>query len=353
MRLAHLEAFAPICARCRVEGRGEHRLVLAEAIGGDGDDVVEGALHCPEPRCRHEYPILDGIPILVPDVRELVAKQAAELRARDDLTLFAESLIGDCLGPDGDFGRNRLYLSSYGRAHWGDLDPERPGGGGLLPLIAAAGELAGELTGRWVDVGCSVGRGAFELAARTGDLALGVDVSIAMLRVARRAAILGRVRHPVRRGGVVYDRADFAVDLPARARVDFWCADATSLPFASGAVDGALSLNVLDSVAWPLAHLHELGRALAPRGRAVLATPYDWSASVTPIEGWIGGHSQRTGHHGASAVELRRILARADRPAGAPDLAIDAERDDVAWTMAMHDRAEVTYRVHLMRLVPG
>ena len=347
MREAHFEAFRPVCVRCRSLGRGEPALALT-AFHRDGGDVVDGMLTCRE--CHYEYPILRGVPFLVADVRDHVGRHLADLRAGDDLSEYAESVIGDCAGPDGDFGRNRLYLSSYGLSHWGDIEPAIPGGAGLVPVIGAALELAGEVRGRWADLGCSLGRASFELAARTGAPVLGVDINLSMLRAARRIAIDGRLRHPLRRVGVVYGRREAELDHAERSRVDFWYADATSLPFAGAALDGALSLNVLDAVQWPLAHLHELARVLVPDGRAIVASPYDWTVPVTPLEGWLGGHSQRGPLGGSSAAELRRILTRDARPGGAPDLFIDAERPDVSWRTPMHERAHVEYRLDMVRV---
>jgi SAM-dependent methyltransferase len=347
MRLGHYETYRPVCVRCRGLGRGDLPLALTVLHRVD-DDVVDGMLTCPE--CRYEYPILRGIPMLVPDVRDHVARLLGELRAADDLSEYVESVLGDCAGPEGEYGRNRHYVSSYGLTHWGDLAPAVPGGGGLVPVIAAALELAGEVRGRWLDLGCSLGRGAFELAARTGQPVVGIDINLAMLRAARRIVIDGRLRHPVRRVGVVYDRREAEVDRAERALVDVWFADATALPFADGAASGALSLGLLDSVQWPLVHLHELARVLVPGGRAVIATPYDWTLAVTPLEGWLGGHSQRGPLGGSSAAELRRLLAAEGRPEGAPALYIDAERADVPWATPLHERATVEYRLDMVRV---
>jgi SAM-dependent methyltransferase len=347
MREAHFEAFRPVCVRCRALGRGEPALALT-VLGKSGDDIVDGMLTCRD--CQYEYPILRGVPFLVADVRDHVGRNLPDLRAGDDLSEYAESVIGDCAGPDGDFGRNRMYLSSYGLSHWGDVAPALDGGGGLVPVIGAALELAGEVRGRWLDLGCSLGRASFELAARTRAPVLGLDINLGMLRAARRIAIDGRLRHPLRKVGVVYTRREAGLDHAERARVDFWYADATALPFAGAIADGALSLNILDAVQWPLTHLHELALVLVPGGRGIVASPYDWTLPVTPLEGWLGGHSQRGPLAGSSAAELRRILAREHRPTGAPALFIDAERDDVLWSTPMHERARVEYRLDMVRV---
>lgn len=347
MRLGHYEAFRPVCVRCRISGAGDHRIEL-RAERRDEVRVLEGMLTCPA--CKYEYPIFDGIPLLVADVRDHVSRQLGELRARDDLSPFAESMLGDCAGPDSELGRDRMYLASYGRAHWADHDRAQPGEATLVPVLDAALALAGEVRGRWLDLGCAMGRGTFTLAARTGEPALGLDMNLAMLKAARRIVVAGKLRHAIRQVGVVYDQRDEAIDPAGRALADFWYADATALPFAADAVDGALSLNLLDSVASPLGHLTELGRALAPAGRAVIATPYDWTGAVTPLEAWLGGHSQRGGVRGSSAATVRHILTVTPRPEGSPALALDTERDDVPWTLDIHERARITYTLHMMRV---
>jgi SAM-dependent methyltransferase/uncharacterized protein YbaR (Trm112 family) len=355
VRLAHFEQFQPRCPRCvHAAGIEAAPLVLHHVERrdpDDDDDVLEGALVCPTPTCRFEYPILDGIPVLMAGLRDVVAAQIAELRARDDLSPYSESLLGDAAGPGSDFDRERYHVSTYARSHWGDLDPDRPAPRDetvLALLDAALALLPARPQGRWLDVGCSVGRASFELAAATGDLVLGVDLNLAMLRVAARAR-RGRLRYPLRRVGIVYDRRDHDVQLATAAQVDFWACDATALPFAAGVAAGALSLNVLDCVPSPLAHLLELGRVVRAGGDALLSTPYDWSIGATPVEAWLAGHSQRAPHRGSSADELRRILSPSDAAGAHTGLVIVDDRDDVPWSVYVHERASMRYRAHLVR----
>ena len=127
----------------------------------------------------------------------------------------------------------------------------------------------------------------------------------------------------------------------------------TAQPTSIHGPAGALSLNVLDCVRSPLAHLLELGRVLAPGADALLSTPYDWSVTATPLPAWIGGHSQRGEAGGSSEAELRRILS-ADAAAGIDTgLTIAAERDRVPWRVHATDRASMDYALHLLRLCRG
>lgn len=338
-----------MCPTCRAVGRAPAGLTLGAVVSERDDDVIEGVLLCSSPACQCEYPIIDGIPIITAEVRAQVAHQLPAIRARGDLSPLLDSLLGDCAGPDSDFIRTRYQLSSYARSHFGDLDPDRPAPreGSMAALVDTSMALLSRPPGgAWLDVGCSVGRASFELAARTGDLVLGVDLNLAMLAIARRVAHTGQVSHVLRRVGIVYEQRSFAVELERRDRVDFWACDAMALPFADASFDGGVSFNVADCIGSPLAHLMELGRVLRPGAEAALTTPYDWSENVTPVEGWIGGHSQRGPSAGDSATEMRRVLS--DRVPAAADtgLRLVAEREAVPWRVYVHERATMHYQVH-------
>ncbi len=351
MRREHLERLQPLCPVCRARGRGPQPLVTGTVVRADGDDILEGVLLCPERACQREHPIIDGIAVVVADIATWAAHQLDAVMRREDLSPFMESLLGDAAGPGSSFNNERANLGSYARSHWEDAEGPAARDGSLAGLLNAGLELLGEPPrGVWADIGCAVGRGAFELARRTGDLAVGVDLNFAMLRVAERLRRQGRAAVPVRRVGVVFDRREVTMpDLPGE-RVSFWCCDAAALPFADAAFDGALSLNVLDCVQSPVGHLVELGRVLAPRARALLASPYDWTPTATPLAEWLGGHSQRASSHGSSAAELRRVLSR-DAAAGIDTgLVVVAERDRVPWRVYTNERATMDYAVDLLCL---
>jgi SAM-dependent methyltransferase len=210
-------------------------------------------------------------------------------------------------------------------------------------------ELIGEqANGPVIDLGCSVGRTAFDLAQRSDELVLGVDVNFPMLRLARRVLEDGIVRYPRRRVGIVYDRREFSARFDRSDRVDFWACDALALPFSKDTFGLAVAINVLDCVASPHDFLQSLRHVLRPGGAAVLSTPYDWSAGVTAVEAWIGGHSQRGPDRGASEPFLRSLLTPGAHPQCVDGLRITGEIADVPWHARLHDRSTVTYGVHLL-----
>jgi SAM-dependent methyltransferase len=201
-----------------------------------------------------------------------------------------------------------------------------------------------------IDIGCSVGRTSFEHAARSSGLVLGIDLSIPMLRLASCALRHGVVRYPRRRVGIVYDEREFPVRFEGADRVDFWACDVLALPFAAGTFAHATALNVLDCVASPLDMLIALKDVLRAGGTALLSTPYDWSAAATSPAAWIGGHSQRGPHAGASEPLLESLLSGGSHPSAVQSLRRIASIEHFPWHARLHDRSSVTYDVHVVGL---
>ena len=331
----------------------ESNLRLDQVVREEEEHVVEGILHCSAATCQREYPIVDGIPLIVADLRRYVTDNILAITARRDLSELMESVLGDCCGPDSVPEVARQQVGSYAWDHYADLDPEessvtsRPGS--ALRVLANGLDLMGQLpAGPILDAGCSVGRGAFALADRTDDLVLGIDLNFPMLRLAAEVLRTGRVRYPLRRVGVVYDRRDYPVHFERAAQVDFWACDASALPFTDHRFSGATCLNLLDCLPAPARFLDELGRILASGSRAVLACPYDWSTSATPLEAWLGGHSQRSQLSGSSDAMLRMLLSPGANPCSSKRLRIVAEVDQLDWQVRLHQRGTMNYKVHLV-----
>jgi len=215
----------------------------------------------------------------------------------------------------------------------------------LLDMAAPIGVVE-----RALDVGCGAGRSAFTLAERhPRALVLGIDTNLGLLRLAQGAAH-GTVSYPRRRIGLVYDRRRFPVSLIGSERVDFWACDALALPFAAASADLVAALNLLDCVAEPRRLLAGLAEVLRRDGRLLLATPYDWSTRATPVETWIGGHSQRAAHRGAAEPFLRSLLTAGEHPQSVPGLRLLEEMHAWPWQTRLHERSTVSYRSHLLAL---
>jgi len=363
MRRGHFELFRPVCPHCLSARGAVSPLVIGQVLLEQAGHIVEGVLHCADPACYLEYPIIDAIPFLLPDVRRFLSDNLFQLSLRTDLGATIEGMIGDSCGPGSAFDATRAQLSSYAWGHYADLDPqERPDGapdgapdgtqgGSVLDCLAQGlALLPAPPRGPVLDLGCAVGRTSFALAAATGDPVLGVDVNVAMLRLAQRVLRQGTVSYPRRRIGIVYDRRDFAVALPGAELVDFWACDALALPFASPCFALAAALHVLDCTSSPRDLLQGLARVLVPGGALVLSTPYDWSPAATPMECWIGGHSQRGPTRGDAEPFLHSLLTAGAHPLAVPGLSLVGECESVPWQVRLHARSRVHYRSHLLAL---
>lgn len=320
--------------------------------------ILEGVLSCSDPECQLEYPIIDGIPILLPNTRAYIADNLPHLVERDDLSEVLESILGDCAGPDTLYNSTRQHLSTYSWDGYGDLDPGesetadskteiRPGA--VKRCLDKGLDLLGKpFHGPVIDMGCSVGRSTFELAGHCDTPVLGIDVNFSMLRLAQRVLQQGVVRYPQRRIGVVYDRKEFEVGFKNAAQVDFWACDAQAMPFAANSFGLAVGLQVLDAVASPCDLLGSISKLMQVGGSVILATPYDWSYQVTAIESWVGGHSQRGPNRGAAEPMLRTLLTAGAHPQSVKGLRLCKELMDVPWHTRIQDRSTMSYSVHLV-----
>jgi len=350
LKRTHFDAIAPVCAVCR-QSDIDSPLVIGRVLREEASDILEGILQCSRIGCQREYPILDGIPLLVPALRAYVSQNIFPILRRADFSDVIESILGDCCGPGSALDQTRQHLSSYTWGHYSDQDPLESKGQklSLLELLELGLTLAGPLgPGPILDAGCAVGRSSFELAERQERLVLGIDVNFSMLQVASRALRIGQIRYPRRRVGLVYDERVFPVHFQRPDLVDFWVCDALAPPFPKSAFSLVTSLNLLDCLSSPHEHLVAIRRALVSGGRAILCTPYDWSPAATPIEGWIGGHSQRGPQNGDSAAALRALLTPNAHPASIDQLELVADAGTLPWRVRLHDRSMIEYATHLV-----
>lgn len=335
---------------CRQSGL-ESPLAISRVLREEASDILEGILQCSHNECQREYPIFDGIPLLVPALRAYVSQNIFPILRRTDYSDVLESILGDCCGPGSALDQTRQHLSSYGWGHYSDLDPLEPKGSklSLVELLELGISLSGPLRqGPILDAGCAVGRSTFELAERQERLVLGIDLNFSMLQIAARVLRTGQVRYPRRRVGIVYDERVFPAHFQRPDLVDFWVCDALAPPFPRQTFSLVTSLNLIDCLPSPHDHLVAIGQALAPDGRTILCTPYDWSPGATPIESWMGGHSQRGPQGGDSAAVLRTLLTPNAHPASIEQLELIADAGNLPWRVRLHDRSVVEYATHLV-----
>ena len=147
--------------------------------------------------------------------------------------------------------------------------------------------LAGRVD-RALDLGCAVGRSAFELT-RTAQKVIGIDLSQRFISAAQEIQQSGEIQFRRHEEGNAYTsisrRLDPAID---RSRCQFEVGDALRLRSDLGTFDFILAANLIDRVHSPKELLAVLRRLLNPGGHLLIASPYTWLSEFTPTQEWLG-----------------------------------------------------------------
>lgn len=289
-----------ICPACLPK---EVALDLSAGREEDGD-ILSGGLFCR--KCSRRFPIRDGIAFLTPHPENPVS--GGQLRYEDPAMT----------------GR---YLWS----HYGDL-------AGVADFGSAndnwAQCLSTDRSALSFDAGCSVGRITFEMAARSG-FAVGCDLSHGFIRTARRLAKERQLKFTLPLEGNLQE--SFQVTLPDNFpsdTVEFVLADALRIPFAADTFSKVTSMNLLDRVSYPLAHLFEMNRVAGSKKTTFLfADPFSWSVDAAPEELWLGGTA--AGTYQGRGVDNVRLLLEGKGKVLMPPWAVDAS-GSIAWKLRTH-----------------
>lgn len=355
MRLTHFENIRPICPRCRGNSNIIAPLELQQITSEKGDVVFEGILKCSNEECQMHYPIIDGIPIILPNLQQYLKDNFLFITARNDFSPVITSLLGDALGPGSRFNNTRHHVSSYGWDHYGDkitmpdvttaAGTDMPGNA-LRCLEAGLDLLPGEPVSPALDIGCALGRTTFELAEQHNSLALGCDISFWTLRIAQEILHQGKIRFPLKHLGLVYHQTEYEVVFDNRDKVDFWICNALSMPFRQETFAFVAALNVFDVSAMPRDLLLSIRNVLQTNGRAIITTPYDWTTGV-PTEKWLGGHAQHL-THGGNSEQMMRDLLTPGMKGKIPNLQLVGEITHHPWHVRVHSRRTAVYDTHIL-----
>ena len=353
MRLLHFQELKPVCPRCLAERRGDSGAepppLALEVTCGSEEEVESGLLRCPA--CGKVYPILAGLPVLVPDPAQFVADHLIYFFLPTAQPEALEDWLAEALTGAGWYEATRRNCSTYGWDHYADCDPDemadgvasRPGSA-LQSLATALDAMPTAPPGPALDIGCAAGRTTFALAERVTGCVLGIDVNVPLLRLARQVLHDGEVAYARFDLGRAYQRRRFPFSPACRGRVDFWIADAHQPPFAARRFGTLVALNMIDCLQKPTEALAALGGVMKRDAWAVIGMPYDWSEAVTPVVDWIAGTS--SSEVGETETQLKTQLE-------SMGLRIVREWPHQPWRVRLHRRASVTYHTHLLLLASG
>ncbi|MBE7503939.1 MAG: putative 4-mercaptohistidine N1-methyltransferase [Verrucomicrobiales bacterium] len=145
---------------------------------------------------------------------------------------------------------------------------------------------------RALDLGCAVGRSAFELARHCTSV-IGIDASTRFIAVARQLQTHGSMTYAYAEEGRLTSPATAQVPPGIdRQRVHFEHGDAQALRADLGAFDVVLLANLVDRLPDPRRCLAALPARVRPGGQVILTTPCTWLEHYTSPTQWLGGYHQ-------------------------------------------------------------
>lgn len=139
---------------------------------------------------------------------------------------------------------------------------------------------------RGLDLGCAVGRSAFEMTRHCGHVT-GIDFSHAFIRAAEALRMGGAL--PYERLEEASQRSPLVARKPAdidTSNLVFQQGDAMNLPADLGSFDHVHAANLLCRLTEPLRLIDRLPDLVKPGGELVLATPCTWLEEFTPPGNW-------------------------------------------------------------------
>jgi len=192
--------------------------------------------------------------------------------------------------PDGSIYETDKLLAEYLLFHFGEPEqvlswPEGPRQALGFPARIVKHFSRGEVK-RALDLGCAVGRSAFELSRSSAEV-VGIDFSRAFVEAAQEMQSAGRCE--IERLEEGRHRPRLVVELPRGVRpmrVSFEQGDAMALREDLGTFERVLAANLLCRLSDPARLLERLPELLLPGGELVLTTPCTWLDEFTPRDRW-------------------------------------------------------------------
>jgi len=288
-----------ICPTCLPD---EIHLDCAAVEEIDGD-IETAELICPA--CGETYPIVHGI------ARLLSSKPSAT-------------------EPSSSKYENPDVLSSYLWSHFSDLlddSDAHTAYGDWASLVAPD-------SGTALDTGCATGRFTFELSRKCA-FAVGVDCSTTFIRSARSLMKRGGSEFDLVEEGFIRSRHRFRLpETWDSKKVEFLVADAQALPFRSNRFSIVTSLNLVDKLSNPLAHLKEINRvARAVQSQFLFSDPFSWSPDIAETKEWLGGLAE--GPFAGFAIDNISNLVGGERELMLPAWNVEG-RGTVWWKIRNH-----------------
>jgi len=200
----------------------------------------------------------------------------------------------DCVTEGSKLYETDTLVTQYLEFHYG---PEALGVANFPRACAAAAvrHLPVERRRKCLDIGCSVGRSAFEFAREFAHVDA-IDFSARFIRSGVRLQDGGELHYEVPIEGDLNVARSVSLDGLGLAgvgdRVAFTQGDACNLKSLYTDYDLVFAGNLIDRLYDPSLFLDLIGGRVLPGGLLVITSPYTWLEEYTPKSKWLGGRRE-------------------------------------------------------------
>jgi putative 4-mercaptohistidine N1-methyltranferase len=198
----------------------------------------------------------------------------------------------------GEVYETERLVAEYLLFHYGTPEQVLPWAGGPREALGFPARVverfSAERVSRALELGCAVGRSAFELSRSAAEV-VAIDYSRAFITAAQ--TMQGEGRCEIERLEEGHRRERLTVRLPeevelAPERITFEQGDARHLRDDLGSFERVLAANLLCRLSEPQRLLDRLPELVAPGGELILTTPCTWLEEFTPPERWPQGSTR-------------------------------------------------------------
>lgn len=163
---------------------------------------------------------------------------------------------------------------------------------------------------RALDLGCAVGRCAFEISQQF-DAVDGLDFSARFIKQAIQILENGGTRYEIPTEGELVEYRDCRLEAlglsTEKKNISFMQQDACNLKSQYSGYDLVIAANLIDRLVEPGKFLNDIAHRINGGGILVIASPYTWLETFTKKENWLGGYKE-DGEPVKTLDGLRRAL---------------------------------------------
>lgn len=174
--------------------------------------------------------------------------------------------------------------------------------------------------GRALDIGCSVGRAAFELA-ESFTAVDALDFSARFVQVGAQLQRSGKLLYERTEEGELFSLQERTLEQMGLSgsceHINFMQQDATNMKPVFTGYDLVVAANLIDRLYDPAAFLRDIPSRMNAGGILLIASPYTWLEEFTKKENWLGGF-KRDGEPVTTLDGLHAVLDASFEIVGEP-----------------------------------